>query len=35
MDTLAVLLVEAVEEVDRQFAERNFHREFDEIGAGD
>lgn len=35
MDTLAVLLVEAVEEVDRQFAERNFKREFEEIGVGD
>ena len=35
MDTLAVLLVEAVEEVDRQFAERNLKREFEEIGLGD
>jgi len=35
MDTLAVLLVEAVEEVDRRFAERNLKREFEEIGVGD
>lgn len=35
MDTLAVLLVEAVEEVDKQFAERNREREFDEMGVGD
>ena len=35
MDSLAVLLVEAVEEVDRRFAERNFVREFEEMGVGD
>jgi hypothetical protein len=35
MDTLALLLVEAVEEVDRQFAARNFERELEETGGGD
>src|SRR5262245_23451780 len=35
MDKLAVLLVEAVDEVDRRFAERNLRREFEEMGVGD
>jgi hypothetical protein len=35
MDTLAVLLVEAVEEVDKQFADRNLRRKHEELGGGD
>lgn len=35
MDTLAVLLVEAVEEVDKRFADRDLQREYDELGSGD
>ena len=35
MDRLHVLLVEAVEEVDAEFAERNLRHEFEEVGEGD
>lgn len=35
MDRLAVLLVEAIEEVDEIYAQRNFDREMEEFGVGD
>jgi hypothetical protein len=35
MDRLAVLLVEAIEEVDELYAKRNFAREMQETGVGD